>query len=264
MTSHLHLDPAAEPRASLPPSAYPADLYAAVHRGNEGDRRYYRLVAAGARDVLELGCGFGRIASALSLDGVDVVGLDLDPEMVELARRAAPRATLEVGDMRRFALSRRFDRVLIPYNGLYCLLTREDVVQTLRLAAEHLRKDGLVVFDGYNADPFHRASTDDDGDWDEESFVKTVRARGTRWDVFERSRWDRSTQRIDAVYRHRPRDEGHAPVVASIPQRYLLGAQIEGLLADAGLELLALQGGFDQQAYETLESPSLVVVARRL
>ncbi len=249
------------------PASYPAKLYAAVHRGNDGDRRYYRLACAGARDVLELGCGFGRIARALSDDGLKVTGVDSDPDMVALARKAVPTGRFEVADMRTFSTEARFDRVVIPYNGIYCLLSREDVVRTLRLARQHLAPDGLVVFDGYNAEAFHHAG-DGDGAWDESSYVKTVSALGESWRVYERSRWDRAQQRIDAVYTHVP--DGHqarslAPVPgtieACIPQRYLLASQVEGLLADADLELLALQGDFDQSAWDD-DSAALVVVAR--
>ena len=36
-------------------SDYPADLYASLHRGKEGDEEFYRAVCAGADRVLELG-----------------------------------------------------------------------------------------------------------------------------------------------------------------------------------------------------------------
>ncbi|MYE32588.1 MAG: class I SAM-dependent methyltransferase, partial [Chloroflexi bacterium] len=45
-------------------------------------------IAAG-RDVLELGCGTGRVAVPLAASGVRVTGVDLSPAMLALARDRA-------------------------------------------------------------------------------------------------------------------------------------------------------------------------------
>jgi SAM-dependent methyltransferase len=49
--------------------------------------------------VLDVGCGPGHIARYLHERGVEVVGIDLSPEMVEVARRLNPGLRFEVGDM---------------------------------------------------------------------------------------------------------------------------------------------------------------------
>ncbi|WP_433219906.1 class I SAM-dependent methyltransferase [Dactylosporangium sp. CS-047395] len=54
------------------------------------------LREAGIRDglVVDLGCGSGVLARALLDAGYDVLGVDLSPAMVELARHNAPRARI--------------------------------------------------------------------------------------------------------------------------------------------------------------------------
>lgn len=47
------------------------------------------LLLPGAR-VLDAGCGTGRVAIRLAELGYDCVGVDLDPSMLDVARRAAP------------------------------------------------------------------------------------------------------------------------------------------------------------------------------
>src|ERR671937_2884362 len=59
--------------------------------------------------VLDLGCGTGHLTARLAESGVEAVGLDSSPEMVERARRAYPGLRFEVGDARDFALDERFD-----------------------------------------------------------------------------------------------------------------------------------------------------------
>jgi SAM-dependent methyltransferase len=56
------------------------------------------------RTVVDLGCGSGIYASRLAEAGYHVVGVDLSPAMVELARRAAPTADISVGSVHDFPL----------------------------------------------------------------------------------------------------------------------------------------------------------------
>ena len=252
-------------RRSSDPAIYPAELYAAVHTGIPGDVAFYRRFCAGARTVLELGVGAGRVARALCDDGLHVTGVDNHGGLLELARERAPRTERIRGDFRTLDLRRKFDRVLCPFNGLYCPLDEEGLLQTLKVARAHLEPSGLFAFDVYSADAFHYENAlphEKDGDHaeieandsgtsqvDMPELLRTVDALGTRWDVFEHSRWDRGKQRIDAVYDHVPRD-GRPRLTATIPQRYLLAHEIEPLLAEAGLTLLALHGDFDESDAE--------------
>ena len=59
------------------------------------------LAAAGHTrgTVVDLGCGSGILARAVTDAGYDVVGVDLSVDMVDLARRNAPAATFEVGSI---------------------------------------------------------------------------------------------------------------------------------------------------------------------
>ena len=249
-----------------PASAYPADLYAAVHRGNAGDVDFYRRVSSGARSVLELGlqCYFLFMQlrplsfESLSADGVEVVGLEQDPELA--ARARASGLEVHEADMRRFDLGRTFDRVILPYNGIYCLLSEEDVISCLRSACAHLTDEGLLVFDAYAADDFHvQVGAPDE---DELGLVTTAEVAGRRFSVYEQTRFDPHARRLDARYVHVP-DDGGAPIEAVIAQRYLLSQEVEPLLERAGLRLIALLGGFDQAAFDPEESETLIAVACR-
>jgi SAM-dependent methyltransferase len=60
-----------------------------------------RLAAAGitAGRVTDLGCGSGILARAVHDAGFDVVGVDLSPAMVDLARAAVPDGSFRVGSV---------------------------------------------------------------------------------------------------------------------------------------------------------------------
>ena len=63
-----------------------AELYALTHRGNRGDLEFYRRTCRGARSVLELGSGYGRVLTVLANAERRVVGLERDPQFLALHR----------------------------------------------------------------------------------------------------------------------------------------------------------------------------------
>jgi SAM-dependent methyltransferase len=71
-----------------------------------------------AARVLELGCGAGTpVALRLSRAGFDVLGIDSSQKQIELARRHAPAAAFQVGDMAAVDFSdARFEAVLAFYS----------------------------------------------------------------------------------------------------------------------------------------------------
>ena len=245
---------------------YPAALYAALHLGNPGDLDFYRARCRGADSVLELGCGYGRVLEALATEGLQVTGLDASRELLVLAEARLQRVdgnngALVLGDMRQFAFDQKFDRILIPYSGLFCLTSQPDVEACLQNIALHLRPGGQFIFDAYSADNFH-----DDPEQDENpeentpEDVATISHEGITYHVTEQSQWWRDEQRMDVVNVHEPREGGHT-IAATIQHRYLLSRQIEPLLNRAGLDLVSLDGDYDGTPF-TPDADLLVVVAR--
>lgn len=241
-----------------------AELYALLHRGNPGDLAFYRRFCAGAGSVLELGAGYGRLAIALARSGSEVVAVDLDREMLALAATAAAREPSEVrarlshvvADMARLSLGRRFDRVIIAYNTLCCLLDPAEVRSCLCAAREHLAPGGRLALDVYRADDSADATEDEDEP------VVAIEHRGAVYHVYEHSEWQSGTpQRLDTRYRFVP--EGKRAIIEhTIRQRYLRADELEGLLGEAGLTVVARAGGFRGEPLDD-EAEQLVLVAER-
>lgn len=76
--------------------------------------------------------------------------------MLARARHKADERGVEVqwveGDMRDFALGRRFDLVVIAANSLLHLHDAEDLVSCFRAVRSHLAPGGRLVFDVFNPD----------------------------------------------------------------------------------------------------------------
>lgn len=240
---------------------YPADLYAALHTGTEGDEDFYRRVCFGANRVLELGCGSGRILAVIADQVAELHGVDSSKEALRLARRNLPSSIrLYEGEMQSFEVEGVFDRILIPFNGIYCLPDLDSVRRTFAQVEKALAPEGLLVFDGYAGDPIHEDESFEEG-FDEEEVIKTITARGKSWQVFERSEHRRSDQRFTVHYRYL-REDGEEEIQATIHHRYLRLREAVDALEDAGLELLVAHGDFDQSVYDG-DSERMIITARK-
>jgi len=94
--------------------------------------------------VLDAGCGTGRVAIELARRGIDVVGVDADPEMLERAERRRPDLVWVLADLASLVLDRRFDVVVMAGNILPFAepASRAAIVAT---CAGHLTPGGRVV-----------------------------------------------------------------------------------------------------------------------
>ena len=120
----------------------------------EGEFRLYDELLAehGCRSVLEIGCGGGHLSSPLLQAGYRYAGLDLSADMLRIARRHHPGARFIRGDMRKFALGRTFEAVIITGRTFSHLVRNEDVLGTLKSVHAALKKNGLLAFDCFRAD----------------------------------------------------------------------------------------------------------------
>ncbi len=102
--------------------------------------------------VLALACGTGRFAIPLARAGIQVVGLDVAPAMLERAKTKAAEAQVEVawllGDMRNYDLEeKQFGLITIAANSLLHLHATPDIVDCMRAVARHIAPHGALAFD---------------------------------------------------------------------------------------------------------------------
>lgn len=82
-----------------------------------GEARLIDALVPRRASILDAGCGTGRIGGWLAQRGHRVHGVDLDPVLIEYARRDYPEATWEVGDLGRDQLPEgRYDAVVCAGN----------------------------------------------------------------------------------------------------------------------------------------------------
>ena len=144
---------------SVLPKEIPEDWYATAfdgasaemawteRTGSEVDRALKMLRPADGARVLDLACGSGRHSLELARRGFSVVGADISPELIGIARRDAAAASLDVefveGDLRELAFEAEFDVVLNLNDGAIGYFeTDAENHRTFEVIARALRPGG--------------------------------------------------------------------------------------------------------------------------
>ncbi len=109
-------------------------------------RRLIRRHKPKARTLLELACGTGAILKILG-KSYEVVGLDLSPQMLSIARKKLPHVRFYRKDMVSFDLGKRFDVVICVFDSINHVLKFTDWQKIFRNARRHLEPYGLFLFD---------------------------------------------------------------------------------------------------------------------
>lgn len=115
---------------------------------------WLRMTGAVEGQVLELGCGTGRVTMPLAHEGVHVVGVDRSGEMLGRARRRVARQRrgarpgLVRADIRALPFpGGSFPMVMAPYGVLQSLLSERDLKATLREVGRVVEHDGIFALE---------------------------------------------------------------------------------------------------------------------
>ena len=100
----------------------------------------------GAR-ILDVCCGAGHLAAALTKRGYRVTGIDSSEELIKFARENAPEGQFAVEDARAFQLSPEFDMALSTFDSLNHLMSQDDLGSAFRNVFAALRDGGRFLFD---------------------------------------------------------------------------------------------------------------------
>jgi SAM-dependent methyltransferase len=115
--------------------------------GPEVDRVAKILQPRGEERVLDLACGSGRHSLELRRRGFSVVGADISPDLIEMARRDAAEENLDVdfvlSDLRDLVFEDEFDLVLNLNDGAIGYLeSDEENLRTFEVISRALKPGG--------------------------------------------------------------------------------------------------------------------------
>ena len=99
---------------------------------------------SGGSRLLDVACGTCQHLEHLK-EHFQVEGLDLDDELLALARQRCPGVPFHQGDMTDFDLGRRFDVVTCLFSSIGYVRTVENLVRAVDCMARHAVPGGLVL-----------------------------------------------------------------------------------------------------------------------
>ena len=234
------------------------DVYDLMFPAGPAEAFYRRLAARAGGAVLELACGTGRYAIPIARDGHAVVGLDSSAAMLAAARTKAEAAGVAVelvdGDMRDFALGRRFALVFIGTNSLLHLHTADDFARFFGCVRAHLQPGGRFAFDVFV--PSARLLARPSGQRFEIGRYPHP-ARGELL-VEETVDWDAAAQ-INRVTWYVSTPTERDLFVVPLHLRAIFPQELPLLLAANGFVLESRAGDFDERAFDAASRTQLCV-----
>ena len=120
--------------------------------------------------ILDLCCGTGIVTIPLTETGLEVVGVDISPAMLERAKEKTAgqeNLTFYLQDVLEFKTPQRFGLVLMTGNAFQAFLSEDAVKTLLSKAFEHLELGGVFIFDTRLPEGYDLTLDDDFQLWSE-------------------------------------------------------------------------------------------------
>jgi SAM-dependent methyltransferase len=99
-----------------------------------------------ASSLLEVACGTGRFLSLLG-KRFAVEGLDINADMLAVARASNASVPLHEADMSQFDLGKTFDVVACLFSSIACVRTKTRFISAISSMARHVAPGGLLVIE---------------------------------------------------------------------------------------------------------------------
>jgi SAM-dependent methyltransferase len=102
--------------------------------------------------ILELGCGTGKHAEILADFGYTVHGIDLSPNMINIAKekcaeKLGKELKFDIGDVRSVRIDGKFEGVISLFHVASYQTETKSLLKMFETAAFHLKPNGIFLFD---------------------------------------------------------------------------------------------------------------------
>lgn len=226
----------------------------------------YALKTGG--EVLELGCGTGRVALKLAEDGFRVTGLDLSDNMLKVFNEKLKdlpyrnNITLVNGNMAKFDLRKKFELIIAPFRAFQALTEEEDIGGCLNCIREHLSDKGFFIINVFR--PYKEL----DKTWCYDEVVQWETIDDNTGNKIVKKHWGDKIDTINQIiYPHFAFEITDANgnikrVEEHLKLKYYYYDQITKYIKDAGLSIVEEYGWYDKSSIE--DGRELIFVCKKI
>ncbi|MGW7029103.1 class I SAM-dependent methyltransferase [Streptomyces xanthophaeus] len=211
------------------------------------ERAFHRHLGGTPSSVLDVGCGTGEDVAYFATRGVDAVGVDLQPQMLQRAAQKFPGARFIEADMRSLRLGRSFEAIISFGYAIANLHSDQDIAAALQSFARHAQEGTLLILEALAFQPDMAVARPS------QFTIDTPGLRATAQAHYEVDPGRRLLQR-----RRSWRDAAGKPTAQDFARfRMLAPEELEQKLKAAGFELLEIH---DRQSPDGEGLPSGIMV----
>jgi len=220
---------------------------------------YMERVPSPDANILELGCGTGRVLVPLVEQCGYIHGLDISEAMLDICRKKLKKqnipeskACVEIADITDFRLGRKFDLIIAPYRVFQNLETDDQIKGFFKCIRKHLAADGSCILNVFKPLRGREALIKEWTGCEGENLYSDIIVKGKKITAHERRLGIDKEKCViypALVYREYDGDVLEDEQVLEIAMRCYWPDEFEKLIIDNGFEIINRWGGYENELY---------------
>lgn len=102
------------------------------------------------KHILDVGCGTGSHTLEFANRGYNIIGMDLDPSMLEKAQQKSKKIKFIYGNIYDYKFKHKFELIYAYFNVINYISDLFELKKFFEGIYKNLENDGILAFDGWN------------------------------------------------------------------------------------------------------------------
>ena len=198
-------------------------------------------------NVLEIGCGTGRILNALKKKRKDLElsAIDIDNKAIRIAKKKTKIKNIFCASGENFISKKKFDSIFCMFNT-FMYLNHEQKINFLKKIKINLNKNGIFYLSIFN--PSKKRINEEYSFY---KFQKSIKLSNTVVDKFEYNMYDKKKQVVDRVfhYEYTLKSKILKRIQYKFKQYYLFKNQLVTIIKRNKFKILSIYGDYKKNKF---------------
>ncbi len=222
----------------------------------KADIPFYINQACPSDEVLEIGCGTGRVSFPLAKTVQSLWGIDISKSML---KKATSKITHEDNnlkftyeDMFKLNLEKKFDLIIAPFRVMQCCETTAQLQSFFKSIKNHLKPNGKCILNAFNPylpkEDMAKKWILDAAEYDQ----KIQMENGNLLVVSEQRQSIKADEQVlytDLIYKCYKHDELIDTYINSIYMKYFYPEEYLTIIQNYGFTIIKKWGGYKDEVY---------------